>query len=460
MTSSGKLVVVGQGYVGLPLAMRAVETGWRVVGVDIDAGRVKRLADGESYVEDISDRRLAEALDSGRYEPTADYTAAAAFDVAVVTVPTPLREGAPDLSYVVDAARSLAPLLTAGATVILESTTYPGTTEELFGPLLEEGSGLVAGDDFQLGYSPERIDPGNRTWRLDNTPKVVSGVNGSSLDAVRTFYDSLVDQTVPVSSTRTAELTKLLENTFRHVNIALVNELAMFAHELGADVREAIGAASTKPFGFMPFRPGPGVGGHCLPIDPSYLSWRVRRRLGRSFRFVELANDINDHMPDHVVRRVTEILNRQGCSVHGSHLLLLGLTYKKNTGDSRESPAARVASLLADLGARVFAADPHVDPARAPGRVALVPADAEQIAAADLVVMLVDHDGFRRDLVLRHARAVLDTRSWLPAESPGGPGAGEPSRVGPAGQPVVVGASGPVIPGPRTERRPILVEAL
>ncbi|MCK9903267.1 nucleotide sugar dehydrogenase [Frankia sp. Cpl3] len=436
MTSSGKLVVVGQGYVGLPLAMRAVEVGWRVVGVDIDARRVKRLCVGESYVEDITDRQLSAALASGKYEATADYTAASAFDVAVVTVPTPLRECAPDLSFVTDAARRLAPLVTRGATVVLESTTYPGTTEELFGPLLEEGSGLTAGVDFRLGYSPERIDPGNRIWRLDNTPKVVSGVDEDSLRAVESFYASLVDHTVAVASTRTAELTKLLENTFRHVNIALVNELAMFAHELGADVWEAIDAASTKPFGFMPFRPGPGVGGHCLPIDPSYLSWRVRSRLGRSFRFVELANDINDHMPDHVVSRVTEILNRRGCAVRGSRILLLGLAYKRNTGDSRESPATRVATLLADRGAEVRAADPHVDPAHIPGRILLVEADAEQAAAADLVVLLVDHDVFPRDVVLRHARAVLDTRRWLSSESAtatatGTVGAGVPAqRVG------------------------------
>ncbi|WP_035740029.1 nucleotide sugar dehydrogenase [Parafrankia elaeagni] len=451
MTSSGKLVVVGQGYVGLPLAMRAVENGWQVVGVDVDARRVKRLAAGESYVEDIPDRQLRAALDSGRYEATADYAAAAAFDVAVVTVPTPLREAAPDLSFVIDAARSLAPLVTPGATIVLESTTYPGTTEELFGPLLEEGSGLSVGSDFRLGYSPERIDPGNRTWRLDNTPKIVSGVDAHSLAAVTAFYDSLVERTVPVASTRTAELTKLLENTFRHVNIALVNELAMFAHELGVDVWEAIDAASTKPFGFMPFRPGPGVGGHCLPIDPSYLSWRVRSRLGRSFRFVELANDINDHMPDHVVGRVTDILNRQGCAVRGSRVLLLGLAYKKNTGDCRESPATRVAARLADLGAEVRAADPHVDAAHVPGRIALVDADATQTAAADLVVVLVDHDAFSREIVLRHAGAVLDTRCWLRAES-----APEPA-LAPTSTPAPAGAG---VPRQRSPSGPVLVESL
>ncbi|ABD10686.1 UDP-N-acetyl-D-mannosaminuronate dehydrogenase [Frankia casuarinae] len=431
--TSKKLVVVGQGYVGLPLAMRAVDVGWRVVGVDVDESRVARLAAARSYVEDIPDRQLVAALGSGRYEPTSDYARAAAFDVAVITVPTPLREGAPDLSYIVGAARSLAPLVRPGVTVILESTTYPGTTEELFAPLLTEGSGLHPGIDFHLGYSPERIDPGNRVWNLVNTPKVVSGVHEDSLAAVSAFYDTVVERTVPVGSTRTAELTKLLENTFRHVNIALVNELAMFAHELGVDVWEAIDAASTKPFGYLRFTPGPGVGGHCLPIDPSYLSWRVRRSLGRSFRFVELANDINDHMPDHVVRRVTEMLNTRRRSVAGSRILLLGLAYKKNTGDARESPATRVATLLADLGAHVRAADPHVDAARLPPRVTLVEVDAGELAAADLVVLLVDHDAFDRDQVARHACAVLDTRHWLPTHDRGR-------------RPVAAGGGHPLIP--------------
>ncbi|KPM54943.1 UDP-N-acetyl-D-glucosamine dehydrogenase [Frankia sp. CcI49] len=458
MTSTGKLVVVGQGYVGLPLAMRAVEVGWRVVGVDVDISRVKRLVVGESYVEDIADGQLAAALASGRYEATTDYAAAAAFDVAVVTVPTPLREGVPDLSFVTDAARSLAPFVRPGSTVVLESTTYPGTTEELFGPLLEELSGLTAGTDFRLGYSPERIDPGNKVWRLENTPKVVSGVDEASLRAVTAFYDSLVDSTVPVASTRTAELTKLLENTFRHVNIALVNELAMFAHELGADVWAAIDAASTKPFGFMPFRPGPGVGGHCLPIDPSYLSWRVRSRLGRSFRFVELANDINHHMPDHVVSRVSEILGRRGCSVRGSRILLLGLAYKRNTGDSRESPAARVAALLADRGAEVFAADPHVDPARVPGRIELVDADEEQTAAADLVVVLVDHDAFRRDIVLSHARAVLDTRHWLQPSA--GSAAVPTAATAAAGGGALSGSARAFVPAQRSAPGRAMVESM
>lgn len=406
----GKLVVVGQGYVGLPLSMRAVQVGWDVVGVDLDQARVQRLKAGDSYVEDVPDDELAAALATGRFLASAEYAPAEGFDVVVITVPTPLREGNPDLSYIEDSSRSLAPLLRPGATVILESTTYPGTTEELVAPILETGSGLKAGLDFHLGYSPERIDPGNQTWTFTTTPKVVSGVDQASLTAIKDFYDTVVDTTVPVSSPKEAELSKLLENTFRHVNIALVNELAMFANDLGIDVWEAIDAASTKPFGFMKFTPGPGVGGHCLPIDPSYLSWQVKQALGQSFRFVELANDVNDHMPDYVVRRVTATLNARRLPVNGTRLLLLGLAYKKNTGDARESPAPRVAALLAGMGADVRVADPYVD-SPPPFGTALVEVTREELEAADLVVVLTDHDDFPYDLVEQHAgKHVLDCR--------------------------------------------------
>jgi UDP-N-acetyl-D-glucosamine dehydrogenase len=296
---------------------------------------------------------------------------------------------------------------------VLESTTYPGTTEELVGPILEAESGLSAGTDFHLGYSPERIDPGNRDFTLVNTPKVVSGIDPASLAHVQGFYDSIVERTVAVSSPKEAELTKLLENTFRHVNIALVNELAMFAADLGIDVWEAIDAASSKPFGYMRFTPGPGVGGHCLPIDPSYLSWRVRRSLGQSFRFVELANDVNDHMPDYVARRAMLALNRQGRAVKGSRILLLGLTYKKNTSDARESPALVVADRLINLGADVRAADPHVVENDLDRRITKVEASADELAAADLVVLVTDHDSFDYDAIVSHSRAVLDTRKRI-----------------------------------------------
>jgi len=383
------------------------------VGFDVDADRVKRLATGTSTVEDVDDDRLAAALAAATYHPTTDPADLAGFDVAVVSVPTPLREGNPDLTFIEEAARTVAGHVRPGCLVVLESTTYPGTTEELVAPILEEGSGLVAGTDFHLGYSPERIDPGNGEWRLENTPKVVSGVDEASLAAVTTFYERLVDHVVPVSGTREAELTKLLENTFRHVNIALMNEVAMFAHELGIDVWEAVEAASTKPFGYLPFTPGPGVGGHCLPIDPSYLSWRVKDSLGHAFRFVDLANDINAGMPDYVVRRLQTALNERGVPVRGRRILLLGLAYKRNTGDARETPAGPIARQLADLGAEVRAADPHVDADALGPHVTRVDLDADEVAAADAVVLLVDHDGFDLGLVADHARFVLDTRHAL-----------------------------------------------
>jgi UDP-N-acetyl-D-mannosaminuronic acid dehydrogenase/UDP-N-acetyl-D-glucosamine dehydrogenase len=412
MTTGGRLAVIGQGYVGLPLSMRAVQAGYEVVGIEVDHRRAHNLASGTSYVEDVSDEVLAAALATGRYSATTDYSAVAEFDVAVITVPTPLREGLPDLSFVEDAGRSLAKYITPGATVILESTTYPGTTEELLQPILERGSGLAAGAGFHLGYSPERIDPGNATYNFQNTPKVVSGIDEQSGRAIAGFYASIIDTVVPVSGTRVAELTKLLENTFRHVNIALVNELAMFAHDLGIDVWEAIDASSTKPFGYMRFTPGPGVGGHCLPIDPSYLSWDVKRRLGTPFRFVELANDINEHMPRYVVQRVTEILNDAGKSVKNSAIVLLGLAYKKNTSDARESPAVRVAELLLDLGARVQAVDPHVPAGNSPICPSVQGLDAATVADSDLVILLTDHDDIDYSL-LASAPRVLDTRHVL-----------------------------------------------
>jgi UDP-N-acetyl-D-mannosaminuronic acid dehydrogenase/UDP-N-acetyl-D-glucosamine dehydrogenase len=406
-----KLIVIGQGYVGLPLAMRAVEAGFDVVGIDVDEWRVKRLNAAESYVEDIGDSVLSDALASGRYLATTDYADAEGFDVCVITVPTPLRDGAPDLSHIGAAGTSVAPYVRHGSTVILESTTYPGTTEEYLRPLLEDGSGLRTPEDFFLGYSPERIDPGNPHWRLDNTPKVVSGIDPASLARIEAFYGRIVREVVPVSALQVAELCKLLENTFRHVNIALVNELSIFARQLGIDVWEAVDAASTKPFGYLRFTPGPGVGGHCLPIDPSYLSWKVKRSLGHNFRFVELANDINDHMPVHVVNRLSLALNHRYKPVRGSRLLLLGLAYKKDTGDCRESPAIEVARVLLKLGAQVRAADPYVDDFLLPDGIEPVEPTGGELARADAVVILTDHDCFDYELIQRASTFVFDTRN-------------------------------------------------
>jgi UDP-N-acetyl-D-glucosamine dehydrogenase len=390
-----KLVaVIGQGYVGLPVAMRAAEQGYRVVGIDLDERRIASLK-----------------------AATTDYADAVGFDFAVITVPTPLRESLPDLSFIESSGASLAPLLTQGSTVVLESTTYPGTTEELLVPILEAGSGMTAGVDFHVGYSPERIDPGNPTWGFVETPKVVSGVNAASLKNVQGFYDTLIDTTVAVSSPKEAELTKLLENTFRHVNIALVNELAIFAHQLGVNVWESIDAAATKPFGFMKFTPGPGVGGHCLPVDPSYLSWQVRRKLGQNFRFVELANDINDHMPDYVVQRLMQVLNTRGRAVKGSKVVLVGLAYKRNSSDIRESPSLRLIELLREYGADLIAVDDHVEDYRWPEGVTKASLDAKLVADADALILITDHDDLDMGLLDASANPVLDTRNRLSGPS-------------------------------------------
>ncbi len=408
---TAKVLIVGQGYVGLPVSMRAVEVGFEVIGLEASPDRAAALQSGSSYVADVPDDQLRGALQAG-YRPVGDPADVGPFDVAVITVPTPLRDGAPDLSYVEDAAASLARRLRAGALVILESTTYPGTTDELVRPILEQ-SGLKSGEFF-LGYSPERIDPGNARWGFVNTPKVVSGIDEPSRLCVEAFYGALVDKVVPVGSTAEAELVKLLENTFRHVNIALVNELAMFAASLDIDIWGAIDAASSKPFGYMRFTPGPGVGGHCLPIDPSYLSWRVKRRLGQTFRFVELANDVNEHMPDYVVTRAMSLLNRHRKALNGSRVLVLGLAYKAGTSDWRESPSIAVVERLLAMGADVRACEPYIPRAGAHALPApVVDCTPDELAAADLVVLLVDHPDFPLDEVAAHAPLVLDTKGVM-----------------------------------------------
>jgi UDP-N-acetyl-D-glucosamine dehydrogenase len=409
---TARVAIVGQGYVGLPVALRASELGFPVVGYDTDRARIGRLEQERSYVEDVTDDELARARERG-FRPTSDVRDIDDFDVAVITVATPLRDGAPDLRFIEAAGRDVAEHLRAGALVVLESTTYPGTTEEFLRPILET-HGLAAGRDFFLGYSPERIDPGNPHWNLVNTPKVVGGIDAPSRAAVERFYGSLVDKVVPVRTTAEAELVKLLENTFRHVNIALVNELAVFAHDLGVDVWSAIDAAATKPFGYMRFTPGPGVGGHCLPIDPSYLAWRVERQLGHRFRFVELADDINRHMPAYVVQRITALLNERKKAVNGSRILLCGLAYKAGTSDWRESPSTVVAELLLDLGADLRVHDDHLPtdlgPVLEPRRAAC---DADELRAADIVVILVDHPDLPYDEICSCAELVLDTKGAL-----------------------------------------------
>jgi UDP-N-acetyl-D-glucosamine dehydrogenase len=406
------LCVIGQGIVGLPLALRAVRAGYRVVGYDTseDLTAGLRRARPRPYGSGAGPDDLHEALRTGRYTASSDPQSCAGFEIAVITVPTPLRDGAPDLTSVRQSATLLARFLRPSTTVVLESTSYPGTTEDVVAPILEHGSGLVAGTDFSLGYSPERIDPGNDIWRLHNTPKVVSGVNDTSLGSVASFYRDIVSAVVPVSTPRVAELCKLVENTFRYVNIAFVNELAVLSHELDIDVWEALDAAATKPFGFLPFTPGPGVGGHCLPIDAAYLSWVVERAAGRRFQLVELASDINRGMPDYVVSRLAAGLNDRGKAVNGSRVLLLGLAYKANVADARESPAYRMVELLLRSGAEVRVADPYATDAGLDARAVRVDATKEEVARADAVILVTDHEAFEMDALAAHASYLLDCR--------------------------------------------------
>ncbi|MEU8544575.1 nucleotide sugar dehydrogenase [Streptomyces sp. NPDC048717] len=414
---SARVLVVGQGYVGLPLAVRAAWVGHRVIGLDTDARRTGLLACGRSPVEDITADQLAPLLRDGSYRPTSSPDEAAGFDVAVIAVPTPLRDGVPDLSYVIAAGRTVGRYLREGALVVLESTSYPGTTRDVLGPVLEEVSGLKMGTDFALGFSPERIDPGNRVWTLQTTPKLVSGIDEASLERTAAFYGRLVERVVPVGRCEEAELAKLLENTFRAVNIALVNELAEVARDTGLDLRAALAAAETKPFGFMRFDPGPGLGGHCLPIDPVYLSCWAAQARGEGSRLIDLAARINAARPAYVVSRVEQHLVSTGRPLDGARVLLLGLAYKAGSGDLRESPAVEVGRLLADRGARVSAADPLVDPAAAASALVglrLVFATDDELAAADAVVLLTDHAAvFDYERVAACSRFVLDCRGRL-----------------------------------------------
>jgi nucleotide sugar dehydrogenase len=404
MSRSPEACVVGLGYVGLPLAVALVESGLPVVGYDALPARVAELASGRSGIEDIADSVLASALANG-LSVTSEIEHA---PVYVICVPTPLREHEPDLAYVESAARAIASVLQPGDLVILESTTYPGTTDEVVAPILES-TGLKIEEDFLLAYSPERIDPTNSRWGLRNTPKVVGGCSERSTEAAADFYRKVCDEVVPVRGTREAEMAKLLENTFRHVNIALVNEMAVFCHQLDIDLWEVIRAASTKPFGFMPFYPGPGVGGHCIPVDPSYLSWRLRTR-GHSFRFVELAQEINRAMPSYVVSRLTDLLNDHGIALSRATVLCLGASYKPGVSDVRESPALEVMERLRAKGSTVVYADPRVPSVRIGEETLLAaPLTAEVLASVDVAVLLTAHDEFDLAAVAR-AVPVLDTR--------------------------------------------------
>jgi UDP-N-acetyl-D-glucosamine dehydrogenase len=406
-------LVIGLGYVGLPLAREATHSGLRVVGLDLNADSVTGLNSGHSHVGDVSDADIAEMQASG-FRATALEAEVDAPETVVICVPTPLSgTSAPDLTAVRGAAETTGRLLRKGMLVVLESTTYPGTTDEVVRPILEQASGLTAGIDFSLAFSPERIDPGNPHYGIRNTPKVVGGQTPSCADAAMGFYGKLCDRVVRAKSAREAEMAKLLENTYRHVNIALVNEMAIFCHELGVDLWDAIRCAATKPFGFQPFYPGPGVGGHCIPIDPNYLSYKVRT-LGYPFRFVELAQEINDRMPGYVADRAAELLNGHAKPVNGARVLLLGVTYKKDVADQRESPARMIGRKIRSRGAELAYHDPYVAQWLLDGESVRRADDLDaEIAGADLVILLQDHSAYDLDRVARTAHLLLDTRGRI-----------------------------------------------
>jgi UDP-N-acetyl-D-glucosamine dehydrogenase len=408
---SATVGVVGLGYVGLPLAVAFARAGFPVIGVDADPARATLLAGGVSLVEDVPAAELAPLVQSGRLAIHSTPDALGEADAIVICVPTPLgKSKEPDISFIVAAADGVARVLRPGTLVVLESTTYPGTTDEVLLPRMSAG-GLRVGEEFFLGFSPERIDPGNRTWGLARIPKVVGGVTPACLHLIEVLYRQIIDRVVPVSSTQVAEMVKLFENTFRSVNIALVNELAIMCRRLGMSVWEVIGAAATKPFGFMPFSPGPGIGGHCLPSDPHYLSWRTRLA-GYEAKFIAIADEINGAMPRYVVQLATDALNEQAKAVKGSRILALGVAYKAGVGDIRDSPALEIIGDLLARGAQLEYADPRVPQIQVGGQLLKSVAWAHaDLSAYDLVVLLTAHPEFEPARLVRDARLVLDTRN-------------------------------------------------
>ena len=410
------VVVVGLGYVGLPLSVRAAEVGFTVIGVDSDIRKVQALAQGLSYVEDVSSDRVADVTARGAFTPRLTYHGFEpheTWEVGIITVPTPvvIENGTkvPDLSYIKDAARFLGTWMQPGATVVLESTTYPGTTEEVVIPLLEEYSRMREGIDFHVGFSPERIDPSNEINTFTTTPKIVAGTSFEAQAIIAGFYSAVVDTVVPVSTPRTAEMAKIFENTFCQVNIALVNELAVVCSKMGLDVNEVLDAAATKGHAFMRFRPGPGVGGHCIPVDPLYLTWKTRQEFGVPFRFAELADEINSNMPKHVVGRANELLD----GLHNKRVLVLGLAYKAGVSDVRESPAIEILRLLDESGAVVSICDPHVGYFPGPWARLGEEEAVQRAGEFDLVVIVTNHQDVDYEALGVNARLVLDTRNQM-----------------------------------------------
>jgi len=405
--------VVGLGYVGLPLAMEFARAGFRVLGFDVNKQVVQGLSGGTSHIQDVSSADVARSLKAEKFAATTDLGRLSEPDVVSICVPTPLSKTKdPDVNYVLAATNSVKQTLRRGQLIVLESTTYPGTTRELLLPALES-TGLTVGKDYFLAFSPERVDPGNPKWNTRNTPKVVGGITETCLRVAVAIYQGAIENLVPVSSTEAAELVKILENTYRSVNIGLVNEMAIVCDKLGVDVWEVIDAAATKPFGFMKFMPGPGVGGHCIPLDPHYLAWKMRT-LNYRTRFIELAGEINAAMPEYWVVRVVDRLNEQGKAARGSRVLVVGVAYKKDIDDIRESPALDVIRLLEQRGALVAYHDPHV-PTLKNGDIDLVsvPLAPEALRTADCVIIVTDHAGVPYELIAEHARLVVDTRNAL-----------------------------------------------
>jgi len=406
--------VVGLGYVGLPLAVEFARAGFSVTGIDINADKTRRVNAGDSYVGDISSKVLGPLVDAGKLAATTDFSAVQDLDTINICVPTPLRKTKdPDMSFIVSSCQQVAEHFHAGMLVILESTTYPGTTDELVLPMLSK-SGLEVGQDFYLCFSPERVDPGNPKYQTVNIPKVVGGVTAACTEMGRLFYSQALEHVVPVSSTQVAEMVKLLENTFRMINIGLVNELAIMCGRMGIDVWEVIDAAATKPFGFMPFYPGPGLGGHCIPIDPFYLSWKTRQA-GIEARFIELAGYINGQMPHFVVDKVQAALNQAAKPVNGSHIHIMGVAYKRDIDDMRESPALDVMLLLKRLGARLTYSDPLVPTLKLDGGLEIASSPETAAVEADCVVIITDHSTFDYSGLVARSRLIVDTRNALKA---------------------------------------------
>ncbi|HEX8705775.1 MAG TPA: nucleotide sugar dehydrogenase [Myxococcaceae bacterium] len=417
-----KVGVVGLGYVGLPLGMAFAEAGFPVTGLDIDKRKIDKIAKGESYIKHIPSAPLAKLSNEGKLKATTEFAKAAEMDCIVICVPTPLTASRePDMTYIIQTGEALAPYVRRNQLFVLESTTYPGTTEEVLKPLLEK-NGLKAGVDFHLAFSPEREDPGNKTHNTKTIPKIVGGFTPTCLEVASALYASALAEVVPVSSTRVAELSKLLENIFRCVNIAMVNEMKMLCDRMNIDVWEVIQAASTKPFGFMPFYPGPGLGGHCIPIDPFYLTWKAREFEFHT-KFIELAGEVNTQMPYYVVQRTMEALNKHKKTLNGAKVLCLGAAYKKDIDDMRESPSLRVISLLIEKGAEVCYHDPYV-PKLEKGHgfhheMASVPLNPETLGQYDAVIILTDHSSIDYAMVTQKSQCVIDTRNATKMVGPG-----------------------------------------